>query len=191
MATNDVTTYQIQLQAALRTRFAPATVKTEWAALRVEPNLYSPRLDLAVGPFATDRRYIYEYDELSREHDQLLRSLFSVHCQNLNTIGEHPSRFNFDHATTRNQNARCYLAIEIENKVSNKHLMGGAINAAALGRIGLAVAWNEINLRKFLRMRSYLLFLSDVEKNSFDPSNLLILTAQQLMTAVTAYAEGA
>jgi len=40
-------------------------------------------------------------------------------------------------------------------------------------------------------MRSYLLFLSDVGKNSFDPSNLLILTAQQLMTAVIAYAESA
>jgi len=140
MATDEVTAYQLRLQAALRRRFPQASVQTEWAAMRIEPGLYSPRLDLAVGPFATDRRYIDEYDELSQVHAELLRSLFTIHSQNLYESGEHLSRFRFDHVIKRNQNARCYIAIEIENKVSNKHLMGGAINAAALGRVGLAVA---------------------------------------------------
>lgn len=185
LATDVVTNYQEKLKTALSLHFPPETVRKEWAAMHVEPGLYSPRLDLAVGPFATGQRYINEYDDLSNTHSELLQLLYKVHTENLAEFDEIPNRFEFEHVIRRNENARCFLAIEIENKVSNKHLMGGAINAAALGRIGLAVAWNDKNLRKFLRMRSYLLFLTDMGKNSFDPSNLLILTAQQLMDGVT------
>ena len=181
-----VTEYQRTLKLSLDHIFNPDIVRVEWSAMRDEPRIYSPRLDLAVGPFATHRRYIEEYNNLSISHSALLRALYVRHLENVEEGDS--DRFNFESVINRNFNARCFLAIEIENQVSHKHLMGGAINAAALGRIGLAVAWSADNLRKFVRMRNYMLFLSDVEKNTFDTSNLLVLTAEQLLEIINDYA---
>jgi hypothetical protein len=114
------------------------------------------------------------------------RSSFPRHLENVDEADN--DRFDYESVINRNFNARCFLAIEVENQVSHKHLMGGAINAAALGRIGLAIAWSEDNLRKFVRMRNYMLFLSDVERNTFDTSNLLVLTAKQLLEIINDYA---
>jgi len=108
-----------------------------------------------------------------------------MHRSNLRDHGQPDNHFDFEHVCMRNQNARCFMAFEIENEVSRKHLMGGAINAAALGRVGLAIAWNPEKLRAFVRMRSYLLFLSAVGKNTFDPSNLLILSKDQVMDVIS------
>lgn len=176
--------YQIKLKEKLSLIFPADSVEIEWAAMADERALYSPRLDAAVGPFATHRIYEQEYDQMVRDHELLLVRLFDLHRSNLRTFGQPDGHFSFAHMCSRNFNARCFLAFEIENVVSRKHLMGGAINAAALGRIGLAIAWNQEKLRAFVRMRSYLLFLTEVGKNSFDPSNLLILTKEQLMDAI-------
>ena len=180
MATAEVNTYQLDLLALLAHRIPGVPMQAEWAAMQVEPGLYSPRLDAAVGPFAIAERLIDAYAALCVQHRPLLEALFAVHRDNLIANRVFPDQFSFNHVISRNRNSRCFLAIEIENQVSQKHLIGGAINAAALGRVGLAIAWNDRNLRRFIRMRSYLLFLSDVGKNSFDPSNLLIMTAGQL-----------
>jgi hypothetical protein len=88
-----------------------------------------------------------------------------------------------DHALALNHNARCFLGIEIENAVSRKHLMGGAINASALGRLGIAVGWTDARVKSFGRLWKYLDFLSRVGKNSFDTSNLLIVSDVQLSAA--------
>lgn len=152
-----------------------------------ERALYSPRLDAAVGPFATQRTYIDEYDKMVCDCEPLLNSLFDAHRRNLREHGQSDGCVDFVRLCNRNQNARCFLAIEIENFVSRKHLMGGAINAAALGRIGMAVAWDREKLRAFVRMRSYLLFLAEVGKNTFDPSNLLILSKEQVMDALDSF----
>lgn len=179
--------YQAQLKDKLSALFCNVPVEIEWAAMTGERTLYSPRLDAAVGPFATQQSYIEEYDQLIRYHEQLLSTLFQIHRANLRAFGQPDNHFTFEHICTRNMNARCFLAFEIENAVSRKHLMGGAINAAALGRIGLAVAWNQEKLKAFVRMRSYLLFLAEVGKNTFDPSNLLILSKEQVMEALDSF----
>ncbi|WP_339218583.1 hypothetical protein [Paenibacillus sp. FSL W7-1332] len=44
------------------------------------------------------------------------------------------------------------MAIEIEHLVSRKHLMGGAINASALGRFGVVIPWSEEKLRAFIKI---------------------------------------
>lgn len=184
VARGSVREYQTQLKEKLSDVFPALPVEIEWAAMTVERALYSPRLDAAVGPFATQSICIDEYDQLVREFEPLLSNLFEVHRANLRAHGQPDSHFDFERLCTRNLNARCFLAFEIENAVSRKHLMGGAINAAALGRIGLAVAWNQEKLRAFVRMRNYLLFLGEVGKNTFDPSNLLILSKEQVMEAL-------
>lgn len=79
-----------------------------------------------------------------------------------------------------NRNARCFIAIEIENENSRKHLMGSIVNAGALGRIGLLVAWSDEALTVATRMREYFDFLQSVGKRTFNMDNVLVLTSGQL-----------
>lgn len=187
VARGSVREYQTQLKEKLSAVFPALPVEIEWAAMTDERTIYSPRLDAAVGPFATHDMCIAEYDQLVNRFEPLLNNLFEVHRANLRAHGQPDNHFDFQRLCSRNSNARCFLAFEIENAVSRKHLMGGAINASALGRIGLAIAWNEEKLRAFVRMRSYLLFLAEVGKNTFDPSNLLILSKEQVMEALDSF----
>ena len=77
------------------------------------------------------------------------------------------------------------MAIEIEKGNKDvKYLMGSAINAAALGRIGIVVAWCTKRLESFLRTREYLLYLGEREKNTFDTTNLIILTKEQFQQCI-------
>lgn len=185
MAGISVREYQEQLATKLR-RLIGVETATEWRTMAGEPGVYSPRLDVAVGPFATgELQYGAKFDELIAQHDGFLRRLFQVHEENLQSILGDTERFEFNHAVTMNWNARCFLGIEIENKNSRKHLMGGAINAASLGRIGVAVGWNMDAVRAFLKLRSYLLFLMRVGKNTFKPLNLLVVDSDQLMDIVS------
>ncbi|MGO9270137.1 MAG: hypothetical protein ACLQOO_07770 [Terriglobia bacterium] len=149
--------------------------------------LYSPRLDIAVGP-----RPNGDFDALAQTHDGLLRRLYDYHRANV--LGNPmPNDLvpSFEEVLGKNHYARCFLGIEIENSVSRKHLMGGAINAAALGRIGIAVGWTAEKVKALVKLRSYLLFLASVGKNTFDPANLLILSKDQLDGAVNSLLERA
>lgn len=88
-----------------------------------------------------------------------------------------------DEALGANGNARCFLAIEIENKVSRKHLLGGMINAAALGHLGIYVGWSDVMVRAMLRARRYLHFLQSVGKPTMPVGNLLVLSREQAVEA--------
>ena len=90
----------------------------------------------------------------------------------------------YDHLTRSNKNARCFLAIEIENAVSRKHLMGGAINAAALGRIGIVIAWTDEKLTALVKLKKYLDYLASTKHRIIDTSNLLILSNTQFQQAL-------
>lgn len=172
--------YQSALAATLTARFGNIPVLCEWSSMTGVRNQYSPRLDVAVGPFAKgSTNCTATYDELVREHASLLRRLLLHSNHNCQRIGD-PAEGEFETFAHFNGNARCFLAIEIENATSRKHLMGGAINAAALGRIGIAVGWTDKQVSQLARLRTYLRFLAGVGKNTFDTTNLLILSAEQL-----------
>lgn len=175
---------QRSLAEGLRRRFGPTSVMPEWRALATEPGLYSPRVDIAVGPFATDRRFVREYDDLAHRHRALLVELHSVFAGNVRTADVNDLVSGIDDVCGSNQNARCFLAIEVEGSGSRKHTMGGAINAAALGRVGISVACSPSELNKLLKMRRYLRFLADVGKNTFNTTNLLVVTREQLASAL-------
>jgi hypothetical protein len=185
MPTSPVKAFQRTVCRALKLAVAGVPVEKEWAAMRHEDGVYSPRLDVAVGPFATGRlRCVSEFDRLVKNHDSFLRCLYRYHLANLRDGAALNPGIDFEHVVNRNPNARCFMAIEIENKVSRKHLMGGAINAAALGRIGIAVGWTAEKVKALVKLRTYLLFLATVGKNTFDPANLLILSKRQLKGAL-------
>lgn len=125
-----------------------------------------------------------EYDRLMEISREFIEMLIVYTLENIREYEAINSVITFENLKNKNRNARCLLAIEIENKVSRKHLMGSAINASALGRIGIAVAWNTDKLKAFIKLRKYLHFLGSVGKNTFDTTNLLIMDKEQLFQAI-------
>lgn len=156
----------------------------EWASMKDEIGLYSPRLDIAVGPFATTGTFVHEYDELMNTSRNFITRLLDSHLKNVRGLDNESYNLSYDELNQKNYNARCLLAIEIENEVSRKHIIGGAVNASALGRVGIFVAWTPDKLKAAIKLSRYLEFLKSVLKNTFDTTNLLILDKNQFLHAV-------
>lgn len=180
--------FQEQLKNLLQELFQIDDVEEEWASMRDEYGLsiYSPRIDVAVGPFATHERLGHIYDEMINDQypSMLIKKLVEFNRMNLEAYDGFVQPVSYDEIKYLNHNARCFLAIEIENLVSRKHLMGGAINASALGRIGIVIPWSQEKLRAFVKLVRYLQYLKYAEKNTFNTSNLLIVTKEQMVTAI-------
>ena len=185
--------YQATVVELLQRTYPGVEVEEEWSSA-YGVHMYSPRVDIAVGPFAVTHgeQFTEAYDELMRQSRDFILGMIQHHRSNVRLAydsasprrQEEPGHCVFERLVKRNRNARCLMVIEIENTTSRKHLMGGAINAAALGRIGVAVAWNPAKLRAFAKLKRYLDYLASVRKNSFDTSNLLILDRDQLLQTV-------
>ncbi|OJW31544.1 MAG: hypothetical protein BGO54_13865 [Sphingobacteriales bacterium 46-32] len=182
--------YQQELKELLKNHFSNEDVKTEWRT-KMKKGLYSPRVDVAIGPFAVDEgvRYTLEHSDMFNRHLSLFHRLVEQHLINLNIITEDTSNEQKQFLMEKkmqeiqwtNLNGRCFLAIEVENKISRKHLMGGAVNAAVLGKIGIAVGFTKDKHKAFLNLYRYFQFLKDVEKPTFKTDNLLIISASQLV----------
>lgn len=177
--------YQKLIAEKLRTIYPGIDIKEEWRSMRGEASLYCPRLDVAVGPFAYDNLiYSPTYDDLMENSQNLISTMLQYHKLNVRTLSWDNCDTSLENLYQKNSNARCLLAIEIENRVTRKHLIGGAVNAAALGRIGIVVAWTPEKLRAFVRLRRYLKFLGQVGKNTFNTANLLVLDRDQLLDSL-------
>ena len=178
----DLRTHQKRWLRGLSERFDSHCV-IEWAAFSRGDDRYSPRLDLAVGPFSTTpgQRQTDEYARLQRRQYAFPNRLWAFHLANERRLRpldvQAVSLLKF--ALNGNPNARCFLAIEIENAVSRKHLMGGIMNAVALGHLAVVVGWTEDKLRARFRARAYLHFLESVDKPTLVARNLLILSRAQ------------
>lgn len=189
--------YQNQIQNRLRLIYPnnpiETPIRTEWTTITNIPGLYSPRLDIAVGPFSTVRgqNQIDVYNNLMDNSRQFIERLIHYHTLNITNYRIDDDQLNqalilpnFDLLNDFNQNARCFIAIEIENSVSRKHLLGGALNAAALGRIGIVIGWTEEKLRALIKLQSYWDFLRSVDKPTFYALNLILLSPNQLIQAI-------
>jgi hypothetical protein len=94
-------------------------VVVQWQPFRGEGRgIYAPIVDVAVGPFAIQRRYIDEYGQMLDGTRAFIDSLIERHNANLEGQ-ERPARF--QRIRDFNENARCLLCIEIEESGSRKH----------------------------------------------------------------------
>lgn len=178
--------YQLDIARRLKHAFGSVDVNYEWRSFDSRAEAYAPRLDIAVGPFATgSSQFIGEFDALGRRHRSMVSALWRSHISNVGR--EHVGPQSRESLDSANLNARCFLAVEIENRGSRKHMLGGAVNAAALGRIGVVVGWDVGTLRALVRLRRYLEFLRLVGKSSFGTKNLLIVSPEQLRVAVATF----
>lgn len=183
MAPRPISEFQMQVAHILLTRF-PNCATPEWGS-EIGRDRYAPRLDIAIGPFATGNlRHREDYDRLACVHRDLLECLHGMHLENVRAHNTDSCSASLDEALARNPNARCFLAIEIENRGSCKHLLGGTVNAVALGRLGITVGWTDASFRSLLRARDYLLLLARFGKNSVDATNLLVLRKEQIAGAL-------
>jgi hypothetical protein len=181
--------FQNHLKTKLQNIFP--IVEVEWIALREQNIIYSPRIDLAIGPFATRVCKIDEYDRIMRSKCKFFNILLKHHLSNIRSSDSYgfDGELDFNTLLHQNTNARCLAAIEIENEVSRKHLIGGAVNASALGRVGIIIGWTPEKHRALIKLRKYLLFLKSVGKNTFKTTNLLIITKNQMLNTIEEYLE--
>lgn len=172
--------YQLATETALSHIYNE--VVSEWRPFPGKRGImYAPEPDIAVGPFAIEGRYGERYSRLLEESRAFIECLIAAHNINFDDELEKTS---FRDIFFSNENARCLLCIEIENTGSKKHCLGDLVNASALGRIGLLIAWTPNVLSTFVRQRKYLAYLASVEKNSFKTDNVLVLTREQFDTCL-------
>jgi len=169
-----VKTYQNSVCNYLKTIFGENNVKKEWNVAKDSRDdytreLYSPRLDVAVGPFNICKDP-YANDDISSiitTHENFLRKIW------LNSELKTGSFSNFIH--DKNKNPRCLLAIEIENSGSSKHMLGNIANVSIIGSIGIVVPFNDKQLSLCKRIKAYVTFATKVNKISDVFKNVLIV----------------
>ncbi len=186
---NAIKSYQKQVEIILKEKLSSReNIKIEWKAFSFHERVYSPRLDIAVGPFSINDgvQKDMEYDMLMEHNRSFIEKLIEYNNKNsikYNDIGI--STCTFSNLNAFNPNSRCWLAIEIENSVSRKHLLGGTVNACALGRVGICIGWTEDKVKAFVRLQSYWRKLSSFRKNSFLTDNLIILDKDQFISSLS------
>lgn len=179
--------YQHKIKGQLKRIYREQEVAVQWYPFRGDGRRqYCPIVDVAVGPFATERRYEARYAQLLEGTRAFVELLIEKHNRNV----EDSEKTSFEAIAYFNENARCLFCIEVEETGTRKHCLGDLVNASALGRIGLLVARSQKVLRIFVRQRVYLRFLADVGKNTFKTNNALVLTEQQLDDCLASALQG-
>lgn len=180
-----VKSYQARLVEKLQPLLGEVTM--EWKPFLTRDQGYSPRPDIAVGPYAIEDNSEHIHKKLIRKHRYFIRALISKHNENAEHYASQLPIRNFDELTNSNANARCLFCVEIENQVSRKHILGGLVNASALGRVAILVGWDERKVRAMFQQRIYMDFLRRVRKNHFYTENVVILSPQQFEECVDGY----
>jgi len=170
---------QNEMFAQLKRLFGDDNVFKEWDVAKNSEDaytreLYCPRVDFGVGPFNVDANIDYNnrlIEESLRKYKRLLELLKSRSDMK-------------DRALEPNENPRCFIVIEVENKNSRKHRMGSLINASALGKIGIIVASSDQVFSSFVKIRKYLEFLERVRKTRSAPENVIIITRENFLKSL-------
>jgi hypothetical protein len=79
--------YQNSIAEQLRSIYDD--VETEWSAISYTPSRkkYRPEVDIAVGPFAIDRQFIGEYNDLAIKTDGFIDRLIHKQHENIKVFG--------------------------------------------------------------------------------------------------------
>ena len=175
-----------KLETYLRRNGVTESVKRDWYPFRGQhAPFYTPITDIAVGPFAIEERLISRYNDLEAGVSELIRDLESFFRACFNRYSDRYPAI-LPYSTTNyagNENARCFIAVEIESKnTSRKHKLGSILNAAALGRIGIVVGLDDNTVQALIRILGYLKFLASVEKPTFKADNTFIITIAQFLS---------
>jgi len=167
--------YQEKVFVLLKNLFGNKNVEIEWSVAKESTDaftreLYRPRLDLAIGPFNNDGNV-----DLNK---QRIETAISKHQDLILGLFNHSEFRSFDindFLAKKNENPRCFLAIEIENSGSSKHMLGNIANVSILGSIGIVVPFNQNRLSLCKRIKKYFSFAAQVGKIDDVFQNVLII----------------
>jgi hypothetical protein len=177
---SEVTNFQNYSVTALRAIFGNDNVTREWNVAKdsgdyYSRELYTPRLDIGIGPYNIHGDVINGQKRINDAIDtyiDLIRDIYlSSEASNYGTFE--------DFLKHKNRNPRCFLAIEIENSGSSKHMLGNIINVSALGSIGIIVPFNEKELSLCRRITKFFDFAARVEKMRPAYKNVLIIEKER------------
>ena len=179
--------YQRRAFDKLERLFGEGNVEKEWDVGKgsqdsLTRELYCPRIDLAVGPFNTNRHMIEqsqeEIEHAISHYRQILQRLFSHSEERTGSIGEFLG--------VRNRNPRCFIAIEIEHSGTRKHMLGDIANASIMGAIGIVVPLTDEKMRGFKKMKKYVEFATTVGKLRPSFRNVLIVSKDRFLEVLSA-----
>lgn len=141
--------YQKEISTKLKNIFEEIKVEEP---MRLPHNIYTPRVDVAIGPFAYNDSLSGEYNNLLSTHQELLNKLKEK------SINKDWLDFGI------NDNPRCFIAIEVENSTEKdtKHLLGSITNASILGKVGILIVFN--NKKGLENMKNYFKFAKEHNK---------------------------
>jgi len=175
---------------------------TQLATIRIRQGLkygsesryrsYSPIIDISIGPFSEEKGVSlwYDYDRLVTNSSSLIDAMLEQFRQNYQIfgsgifeIGERILPTDYTSFLTTNAeanwNARCFMAIEVEDSGSEKHLLGDLINVSISGRVGVVIGCNQNKLETFLRQLDYLAYTVRAKKITFNSRNIIVLKSEQ------------
>ncbi|WFO74923.1 hypothetical protein J4526_07575 [Desulfurococcaceae archaeon MEX13E-LK6-19] len=169
----------------LKKVFGKDLVKKEWNIAveaedlwkRLRNKTYVPRIDYVVGPFniTSSRDNLREINEAYNNYRGLIQDFIKNGFTN-----------NFNGKW--NENPRCFIAIEVENKTSIKHRLGSMLNASFMGKIGLIVAQNERTFKSFQKLLTYLNTVTELRKTPIRaPENIIVIREQNFKEILKRY----
>lgn len=161
---------------------------------------YSPMIDVSVGPFSEERGISRwsDYNQLVDFSRGLIDDTLAQFGSNYQNFGEgffevrertlpisYESFLAFDKIDKdANWNARCFMAIEVENKRNPKHLLGDMLNVSVSGRIGVVIGYNTAAYETFLRQLEYIAYTVKAKKIRFNSKNIIVLRPDQFENAI-------
>jgi len=153
---------------------------------------YSPIIDVSVGPFSEERGVSLwnEYDALVNYSNNLIDEMLQQFGLNYQEFGEGYFRIEerrlpigyIDFLSTArdvNWNARCFMAIEVEDSGSRKHLLGDMFNVSISGRLGVVIGYNQDKYETLLKELEYLAYTIEAKKIKFNSRNIIVLKPEQ------------
>lgn len=179
------------LEGLLRENGEEVEVQDEWPSMEVEDDLYSPRVDVAAGPFSNPgQKRGSEYDRLMQKMGTLIPNCVANFTENAARFGLWEQVPSLRILRTTNYNSRCLIAIEIERSGTRKHMLGDLLNAGSLGRIGLVIGWDEDTVEAFVHIMNYFKFLTWKEKPSYEAGNVLVVSKEQFLSTMAMVKQG-
>lgn len=181
----EVRDFQELVYSSLKRIFGENNAKKEWNVAKNSTDdfirkLYCPRLDLAVGPFNIDRKITYNNTEI----EKAIRYYRSFIDKMFNNSEQRDGNFD-EFLNKRNINPRCFLAIEIENSGTSKHMLGNIANVSIIGSIGVVIPFNDRQLSNCKRIKEYVDFATEVKKIKAIFENILVIDKENFLKVLT------
>ncbi len=145
--------------------------------MKIESNLYSPRCDIAVGPFAFTCQYQEKYNTLL--HNQEIKSFLRTLLQGSENTGSRDVEDFILNCGEQNRNPRAFMVIEVEGSScrNGKLILGSMVNASIMGQVGIIVPYLENTTQ---RVQAYIKEMGDRQKTPRIFENLIVIKKEKL-----------